>query len=78
MAHARATPGDPGRTSNAIRAFASTAAALICTAAAESSEVLVTRLLTDGAAMTTACGLARLIVWMARELRRAARNASAA
>lgn len=78
MVHARATSADPGRTSNPIRAFASTAAALICTAAAQSSEVLFTRLLTDGAAMTTVCGLARLVIWMARELRRAARNASVA
>ena len=78
MAHARTTSADPGRTSHPIRAFASTAATLICTAAAQSSEVLVTRLLTDGAAMTAACGLARLLVWLARELRRAARNASTA
>ena len=78
MARALAGSGDARRPANAARTFASACAALACAAAAESSAVIIDKLLTGGAAMAAACAVARLLVWMARALRRAARAAVAA
>ena len=66
------------RPANASRTFAGACAALACAAAAESSAVILDKLLTDGAAMAVACAVARLAIWVARSLRRAARAAIAA
>jgi len=78
MVDAHAESGDARRPANATRTFASATAALACAAAAEGSAVIIDKLLTDGAAMAAACAVARLVVWMARALRRAARAAVAA
>jgi hypothetical protein len=73
MARPLAPAGTATRPPSAPRVFAGLTAALACVAATDSSAVLVNKLLTDGAAMAAACALARLVVWMARGLWRAAR-----
>ncbi|MEO5686760.1 MAG: hypothetical protein ABIR54_05305 [Burkholderiaceae bacterium] len=71
----RADPGaDAARQHLPVsRAVANAAAALACVRAAESSAVLINRLLTDGATMAAAWAVARLAVWMAQALQRAVR-----
>ncbi len=78
MDRALADAGDARRPANAARTFAGACAALACAAAAETNALVIDKLLTDGAAMAAACAVARLVVWMARALRRAARAAVAA
>ena len=78
MERALARSGDPPRRPNATRACASVAAALACAAAADSSAMLVNKLLTDGAAMAAAWAVLRVLAWTARALLRAVRAAVAA
>jgi hypothetical protein len=78
MDRALARSGDPPRPPNATRAFTRVGAALACAAAADSSAILVSKLLTDGAAMAVAWTVVRVVAWIARASLRAVRAAVAA
>ena len=75
MARPRPAGVAPRRPASGARAAAGLAAALAAAAAADGSAVLVNKLLTDGAAMAAAWAAMRLVAWIARGLRRAARKA---